>query len=372
MTTLDSLSQALRGGADGTSESAAPEAVRGKLVQAVFCVGERKVTLRQVPDPEPQEGEVLVQVHSCGICGSDLHCYLGEFPPPLECMGHEISGTVARTGKNVERFTRGDRVVIEPIITCGSCRHCETGDSQRCRRLRLLGTTAPGGFADFVAAPQETLYPIPDSLDLHLAALTEPTAVAIHALRLAELKLGEQVLVLGAGSIGLLCVLAAKKAGAKVAVTARHEHQRSLSTLLGADAVFDPEESQAVAAYSEERGIDLVIETVGGRADTLPQALDYVRPGGQVVALGVFTKSLSINPFQFILKEAQLKASVFYSRAGHRPDFSLAIDLLTQDASLARRLVTHTIPLGDAEQAFALAADKRKGTIKVLVQAGSN
>jgi len=287
-------------------------------------------------------------------------------------MGHEISGTVAATGASVKRVAVGDRVVVEPIIVCRVCSFCQSGNHQLCRELRLLGATAPGGMGEFVIAPDYTLHPVPAGLDLDLAALGEPTAVAIHALRLAGSLLGRQLMVLGAGSIGLLCLLAATNAGARVAITARHSHQRELAEALGAQAVFDPVEKAAIAAYCEDKRVDLVLETVGGHADTLADALDLVMPGGQIIALGVFTKSLSVNPLQFILKEVSLRSSVFYCRAAGRSDFSLALDLIERERQRVRRLVTHEVPLEEAQRAFAIAADKRKKAVKVLVKPGDS
>lgn len=339
-------------------------------MKAAFCVNQGSIEVREVPLPQPRGHEVLVRVHACGICGSDLHSFSGTVPPSPECMGHEISGSVAAAGALAKRVAVGERIVIEPILVCCACTSCQSGNHQLCRELRLLGATAPGGMAEFVVVPDYALHPVPAGLDLDLAALAEPTAVAIHALRLAGPLMGRQLMVLGAGSIGLLCLLAATSGGARAAITARHPHQRELASAFGAQAVFDPAERAAIAAYCEDKRVDLVLETVGGNADTLGDALDLVMPGGRIITLGVFTKTLSLNPLQFILKEVCLQSSVFYSRAGGRSDFSLALDLIAREQRRLHHLVTHKVPLEEAQRGFSIAADKKKRAVKVLVKPG--
>lgn len=339
-------------------------------MRAAFCVDQGRIEVREVPLPQPQGQEVLVRVHTCGICGSDLHCFTGTVPPSPECMGHEISGTVAAVGGQASRVAVGDRVVIEPIIVCRGCTFCQSGNYQLCRELRLLGATAAGGLADFVVVPDYTLHPVPDGLDLDLAALAEPTAVAVHALRQAGSLMGREIMVLGAGSIGLLCLLVATSAGARAAITARYSHQRELAGAFGARAVFDPADREAIAGYCQDKRVDLVLETVGGHADTLDDALHFVMPGGQIISLGVFTKNISLNPLQFILKEAFLRSSVFYCRTAGRSDFSLALELIERERQRLRHLVTHKVPLEGAQRGFSIAADKKNRAVKVLVQPG--
>ena len=337
---------------------------------AAFCTEPRRFELRDVAQPSPQAGEVIVKVRSCGICGSDLHFFHGGFPPPLVCPGHEISGEVAAVGDGVRSVQAGDRVAIEPLVVCHECWACRTGEYQLCRRLRILGTMLDGGMAEYVRVPASALFTLPPAIDFEVGALTEPLAVAIHALRLANVRLGDRVLVLGAGTIGLLAVAAAKAAGAsEVWVTARHTQQSAAAAALGAARVFSgAEAADALSTQARQQPVDVVVETVGGTADTINDGVHLVRPGGYLVVLGVFTAMPSLNTLSLITKEVRIVGSLTYSRPGPRADFDVALALLADQPERFRRLITHRFPLPEITQGFATAADKRSGSIKVAIQ----
>src|SRR3990172_6589323 len=178
---------------------------------ASFCTGKEKIEVREVPVPSPGPGEVLLRVRACGICGSDLHFYHGALPAMRGIpLGHEFAGEIAALGEDVQGFSEGQRVVVEPLRTCRECAYCRTGQYQLCAKRVLLGTFAPGGLAEYVTVPAYPPHPLPDDLDFDLGALVEPLAVAVHGLHLVDLTAGERVLVMGSGSIGVLAVLAAR------------------------------------------------------------------------------------------------------------------------------------------------------------------
>jgi 2-desacetyl-2-hydroxyethyl bacteriochlorophyllide A dehydrogenase len=334
---------------------------------AAFCTEPRKVELRDVPRPEPGPGHVLVKVRNCGICGSDLHWYTGGLPVPAECPGHEISGEVAEVGAGVDGFAPGDRVAVEPAITCGRCPACRAGDYQLCTAFKIVGTHAAGGFAEFLDMPAYALFKLPDEIEWPTAALTEPLAVGVHGVRLGNVRLGDRVLILGAGTIGLLAALAARAAGAaEVLITARHPHQRAAAERLGvrpfAEGVDD------LQGYAFEHPIDVTIETVGGAADTLNQAIFCTRPGGHVVVLGAFTCQPQINALVLMLKEIRLVGSLMYGRNGGRADFDVALEVLRQNREAAAAIITHRVPLRRIGEGFRIAADKREKSIKVTVE----
>ena len=338
-------------------------------MRAAFCPEPGRFELRDVPRPAPAAGDVLLKVHNCGICGSDLHFFHGGLPCPPVCPGHEVSGEVAAVGNGVKAVHPGDRVAVEPLITCGCCPPCRVGNYQLCRELRLLGMHADGGFADFVCVAERSVFQLPAGCSWPLGALAEPTAVCVHAARLAGIRLGNRVLVLGGGTIGLLAALTARAAGAaEVLLTARHAHQREAARALGA-LTFAAEASAELSSYALEHPVDVVIETVGGTADTLDEALFAVRPGGAIVVLGVFTAPVALNGLILMAKEARLIGSLTYGRYGNRADFEVALDLLRQYAEPLAPLVTHTFPLGAIGEAFAVAADKHQGSIKVSIAA---
>jgi 2-desacetyl-2-hydroxyethyl bacteriochlorophyllide A dehydrogenase len=340
-------------------------------MRAARCPEAGRIEIEDAPRPTPGPGEVVVRVRSCGICGSDLHWYHGQMMVPRVCPGHEIAGEVADVGSGVTSLTAGDPVALEGIASCGACRYCTAGEYQRCPTLGIVGMTIPGGFADYVKMPAQHCFRVPAGVDFPTAALSEPLGVAVHGVRLAGLELGQRVLVLGAGTIGLMAVVAARAGGAgEILVTARRPQQRAAALTLGADRVVGEEEAGALSDPFE-RPVDLVIETVGGTADTLSTAATVCRPGGTICLLGVYTTPPPFPAIFTILKELRILGSFVYGRAGVRADFDLVLDILRRDGRrIADTVITHRVPLDDLDRAFRTATDKTTGSIKVTVQPG--
>lgn len=338
-------------------------------MRAAFCLEPGKTELREMPDPKPSSGELVVRVHNCGICGSDLHFFSGQFPPPPVCPGHEIAGDVAEVGPGVGNVRVGDLVVVEPLVTCRQCNFCLSGNYQLCPELRVLGNMVHGGFADYVRVPASAVFPLPAKLDMAVAALAEPLAVAVHGLRLAPVLAGDRVAVLGAGTIGLMSVAAAQASGAsEVWVTARYAHQAEAARRLGATRVFTGSTAYTeLADAASQRPPDVVVETVGGQADTLEQALPLVRRGGTVVVLGLFTSMPALNGILLVIKEIRILGSMTYGRTIAGADFERALEILSQRAQDFASIVTHRYPLEQIQAAFSTAADKHSGAIKVTV-----
>ncbi len=338
-------------------------------MKAAVLVGPRQVEVREMADPAPGPGEVVVKVMACGICGTDLHAYRGELPlaaglPP----GHELAGEVVAVGEGVEGVAPGQRVAVEPLKVCRRCPYCERGELQLCPSRVLLGTFLPGGMAQLVAVPAYSIYPLPEGMDYSLAALAEPLAVAVHGLHLAGLGMGERVLVLGSGSIGLMVVLAAAAAGAHVVATYRHRQQGEAALWAGAQEVYKAEEDLGhLRARAQKEPFDVVVEAVGGRAETLQLALEMARPGGRVAVLGLFTAAVPLSALLLMLKEVRVVGAITYCRRHLRTDFAVALGLLARHGERARALVSHRFPLAEAAQAFATAQDKATGALKVQV-----
>jgi len=337
---------------------------------AAYCTAPHEFEVKEVPAPAPGPGEVVVRVRRCGICGSDLHFYHGNLPPPPVCPGHEISGEVAAVGAAVTRWKSGDRVAVEPLVVCGECAFCKTGDYQLCPGFQVAGNSLDGGFAEYIRLPAYTLFGLPREIDFEVGALTEPLAVTVHAARLAPIRMGDRVLILGAGTIGLLAVAAAKAAGAgEVWITARHAQQAQAATALGATRVFTGSDAQSeLSSTSHEKPVDVVVETVGGTADTLNDAVFGVRRGGTVVVLGIFAGNPPLSMLALVIKEVRLVGSMTYGRAGTRADFDIAIDLLARSPEQFRPLVTHRYALNDIARGFETASDKASGSIKVAIE----
>lgn len=339
-------------------------------MRAAFCTAPRTLELRDIDAPRPAAGEAVIAVRSCGICGSDLHYFTGGFPAPSVCPGHEISGEIMDIGAGVTGLGAGDRVAVEPLVVCRECSYCRTGDYQLCRRIRILGTMLDGGFAQCLRVPAYTLFRLPNAVDLEVGGLAEPLAVCVHAVRLASVRMGDRVLVQGAGTIGLLAVAAARAAGAaEVWITARHAHQAAAATALGPKRVFTgADAANALADGTDACPIDVVVETVGGNADTLAEAIQLVRRGGSIVVLGIFTTLPTINAIALVLKEVRIVGSLTYGRTAARADFDIALQLLADQPERFRALITHRFALDEILRGFETAADKHTGAIKVAIR----
>jgi 2-desacetyl-2-hydroxyethyl bacteriochlorophyllide A dehydrogenase len=337
-------------------------------MRALRAYGPGEIALEEVLRPEPGPDDVVVQVRACGICGTDLHWYHGQFPAPPVCPGHEIAGHVAAAGAQVRELKEGDAVALEGITGCGHCASCRSGAYHLCRSLGIIGMTLPGGFADYVRIPARHCFRTPPGLSSAVAALSEPLAVAVHGVRLAGPDMGARVLVLGAGTIGLMAVVAARAAGAgEIVVTARRPQQREAALLLGADRIFADTDAAGLDAFARESPIDVVLETVGGTADTLTTAINVCRPGGTISVLGLFTGMMPLAPALLLAKELTVKGSMVYNRRDGRADFEITQDLLAREGRRLERVVTHRVPLDQAGRAFALANDKTSGSIKVTI-----
>lgn len=340
-------------------------------MRAAVLTGPERLELQEVEAPAPSAGRVLVRVRNCGICGSDLHFYRGHFPAGGGLrMGHEIAGEIATVGEGVTGLSIGQAVAIEPVESCRACALCLTGRYQLCPERRLLGAGAPGGFAGSIDVAAYAAHPLPDGVDFEAGALTEPLAVVVHGLRQVGLSFGERVAVLGSGTIGLMAVVAARALGASdVFATARYSHQAEAARALGASVVVEADESatQALGEAFAGRPPEVVIETVGGEADTLNQAVQIVAPGGRVSVLGLFTGPTRLNATIAVLKEALLVGGMTYGRPGTRSDFEVALEILAGRVEEVRRVITHRVGLEEIAGGFATAADKGQRSIKVTV-----
>jgi threonine dehydrogenase-like Zn-dependent dehydrogenase len=346
------------------------ETVATQSMRAALARGRQRLEIGQVPIPQPSPGEVRVRVRACGVCGSDLQFFRDGFWPPEMVPGHEISGEVDVLGDGVEGVRPGDAVAIEPLVSCGSCPTCRRGLDAICRELQVLGIHRPGGFAQYVNVPARRLFPVPADLDPSLAALSEPMAVMVHAMRRGELAAGQRVLVLGAGTLGLMGTVAARALGAgEVWLTARHPHQAELGARLGATRVLREEQASVrdLDRLGRESPIDLVVETVGEAADTLNSAAAAVRPGGTVSVVGIFMDRTELDALPLLLKETTLAWSNCYAHPSQGADFGTAIDLVSEHRNSLQPLITHSVPLDDVARAFALASDKKAGAVKVTV-----
>jgi len=341
-------------------------------VTGAFFDGAGSLVLREINIPPCGSGEVLVDVKASGVCGSDLHQFRGKWPQPPYVPGHEIAGIVSEVGPGAQNVRVGDRVCIEPFIYCRRCRYCLSGRYFMCPQMGFLTLTAHGGFSEKVLAPDYAVYRLADTTSLEVGALAEPLAVGVHGARLGSISPADGVLVLGAGTIGLMSAAAARHCGARrVYITARHDHQAQAALRLGVDGVFsaDPEELAHQAMEVFEGGPDVVMEAVGSEAGTFQQAIDIAGKLGRVVLMGGNTGAMDgIDLAPVIMKELVIYGSGCYSQIGLRKDFELALDILAQHPEPFEALITHRFALEEVAQAFETAMDKAKcKSVKVMV-----
>ncbi len=273
-----------------------------------------RLEVRDVPEPKPKPGEVVVRVAAVGICGSELEGFAKRSPrrtPPL-IMGHEFCGQIQEVGEGVSGYRSGDRVVVNSVISCGRCEACRNGQTHLCPEREVFGMKRPGGFAELCAVPVSTLLPLPEKVSPVQGALVEPLANGVHALSLVAQRLPETVLVIGAGTIGLMALQVAKAMGAfRLACADTNERRLEVAHSLGAEPVFNPARGDMVAAvreFTRGRGADVVVDAVGTSA-TRRQAVAASRPGGEVVWIGLHEDATEVSGFDVVLGERRISGS---------------------------------------------------------------
>lgn len=319
--------------------------------------------VRDVEPPALRPDWVRLRIAACGICGSDLHAYRGEMPmAPGTVPGHEMVGTVMDGGAGL-----ADAVyAVEPHTFCGTCDLCVAGDRHLCQKGEFIGIGPPGGLAEFIDVPRYAIHPVEASVAPLAASISEPFAVCVRGVHLARLDVDSRVLVLGAGNIGLLAGLAARDRVGEVAITARYPHQRDAAKRIG----LVPLAEDDIDAWVGEGAPDAVIETVGGAAKTLDQAIDACRPAGRIVILGVFLTPPSLNAIGLLIKELHLLGSIIYGMGRRGSEFRATVSLLPRYREEIEVIQTHQFPLTSLHEAFACANDKKTGAIKVTVLPG--
>lgn len=352
-------------------------------MQSLRWHGRGDLRLEERPEPpEPPPGHAVVQVSYCGICGTDLHEYAhgpnlirtGPHPltgqsPPL-AMGHEISGTVTALGSEHPGIEVGTRVAVDPCLRCGACRWCTHGEYHICAKGGSIGLAAEGGFASLVTVPAESLTPIPEGVSDEHAALAEPLAVGLHAVRRSGMQPGDTVLVLGAGPIGIAILLFAKLAGAaelfvSEPVPARAERARAL----GATEVYDPTTSDVrreVFLRTGRVGPDVVLEATG-HGDAAHMGISTVRRGGVAVLAGVSGTDLHIPLGQIVYFERTVLGSL-----GYNFDIPRVLSLIAEQRLDVSPLLTGIAPLTEGLETFRSLDSDRGQHLKVLLNLKGN
>ncbi|MCD6546671.1 MAG: alcohol dehydrogenase catalytic domain-containing protein [Thermotogae bacterium] len=331
---------------------------------------DRKISIVEREVPKPKEGEVLINVKACGVCRTDHHIYHGQFniKQPV-VLGHEFSGVVVGVGKGVKDFKEGDKVAAHPIIACGKCEYCVSGHSNLCENAKVLGGAGEdiydGGFQEYTVVPEKNLRKFVDSVDFEEAAFAEPLGCAVRGIQKSRLSLGEKVLIIGAGPMGLLLTQLASIYGASLVIVSEiDEQKRRIAEQLGANITIDPKTTDVVEFVKDitNGGVNLAIEAVG-KVETFETAFKSLRKMGRAMIFGVpsDTAEYSIPLFPIYYKEYEIIGSYAISYES----FNIAVELLNNKRINVKPLISHRFKLDEILDAFDLM-DRNIGLKKMI------
>jgi 2-desacetyl-2-hydroxyethyl bacteriochlorophyllide A dehydrogenase len=327
--------------------------------------GRKDIRIEDVPTPTIKDDEVLVKVKAVSICGSDLHAYMGVSKrriPPL-VMGHEFSGEIVRVGRTVKDHKEGERIVVEPIISCGTCRLCRLGKNNICENLKLVGLHVSGAFSEYVSIPAKKCYTLPKTVSFEEASLVEPLAVAVHAVNLASLEKNVAVAIIGSGAIGLMTLQVVKNRwGGKIVVLDTLDYRLALAQKLGATTTINVRKEDPLQKILMDGGVDTVFEAVGHQ-ETVQQGLAMVKTGGKVIVIGMLEATMQLPMLDITVKEIDLQGSYGYTS----DDFQQALKLIAQGKVNVKPLITHLLPLHDIKNGFEILSQGAENVIKVVL-----
>lgn len=341
-------------------------------MKALVLEAYNALVYREVPTPTPGADEVLVRVRACGICGSDVHGLDGStgrrIPPVI--MGHEAAGEIAAVGKDVQKYSPGERVTFDSTLYCGECGPCRSGRINLCDNRRVIGVSCDeysrdGALAEYVSVPARVLYRIPDNLTFERACTVEPLSVALHAADRLAGGPGKTALVMGAGMIGLLLLQALKVKGCgKVIVADLEPQRRELARALGADITVDPATenvSGRIAELTDGRGVDSAFDAVGLEI-TLKSCVDSLRKGGSVCLVGNLTPAVSLPLQKVVARELNL-----YGSCASAGEYPRCLEYLAGGQVKVDPLLSATAPLSEGAAWFQRLYRGEKGLLKVCL-----
>lgn len=344
-----------------------------KKGKAAFLLGKQKFVIDEIEIPECGNNEVFVRIKAVGICGSDAHYFLDgrigdQIVPEKFIIGHEAAGEVVEIGRNVKSFKKGDRVVIEPGISCGICDFCITGRPNLCQSVKFLGTPpTTGAFRQFIVMPEKNLIRLPDELSFAEGTLAEPLAIALYGVRLSNFQIGDTVAILGAGPIGLSVLFCCKIGGAsKIIATEIIKHRAEMAKKLGADYVYLADKQDIVREILENtnrRGVDIAYECAG-KQETISQMISVSSVDGKSVVFGIPAEDVVFfDPH--IVRRKQLpiitvRRSAFTTEA--------VLQLMCKSSIKFSSVITHLFPLEKIQEALEIVSTKSDGVIKAVIE----
>ncbi|MCX5646785.1 MAG: alcohol dehydrogenase catalytic domain-containing protein [Phycisphaerae bacterium] len=343
-------------------------------MKAAVLTGLRRMEVRQVPDPKiEKDTDVLLKVEKVGVCGSDVHYFeTGRIGSQVVIypfiVGHECAATVAAVGKSVRRVRVGEQVVVEPAVPCHNCDQCNRGRENTCFNLRFLGTPGQGGgcLCEYLVMPQECCLPTQGKLTLEQGALCEPLTIGFYAVRQSRLPRGADIAILGAGPIGLSCMVCAKTEGVRNCyMTEKIPERVQIAAQGGATWVGNPLKEDVVAALLTQQplGVDVAFECAG-QQETIDQAVDLIKPGGKLVLVGIpRTDRISLS-----IDKIRRKEITIVNIRRQNGCTQATMDLVASRKVQADFMVTHRFKLDRIQDAFELVASYKDGVVKAMVE----
>jgi 2-desacetyl-2-hydroxyethyl bacteriochlorophyllide A dehydrogenase len=326
-------------------------------MKAAYYIGNKTFTIESVVPVAPGVDEVQVSVAYCGICGTDLHAFHGAMDARIgthRIIGHEMSGRIIALGDNVEGLKVDDPVVVRPLDPCGKCPACRRGYAHICHNLKFLGLDTDGAFQQSWTVPAHTIHKIPAGMPLEHAALIEPLAVACHDVRRAQVKRGEDVLVIGAGPIGMLIAMVAQQVGAKVTLSEVSPQRLELAESLGFSTLNPKVVNVAESVYAQtgNKGADVIFEVSGTQAgvDTMTEA---AATRCRIVMVAIHATKPEVDMFKFFWREIEL----FGARVYEPDDFEQGIQLISSGAIDCNAMITDVRPLEEITDAFEASGE---------------
>ena len=314
----------------------------------------KKITYENVEPPSVGRNEALVKVHSVGICGSDMHVYLDENPvlKPPKVQGHEFGGIIKEMGSPFSGLEEGMKVVVNPVVNCGSCYYCKSGQSYLCERQSVIGGDLDGAMKEEISVPLANIVPLPDDFDLKYSPLIEPTSVAVHTVNglIANGVRGSNVLIIGLGTVGLLIQQVCKMNGNRVIAMDIQEHSLNLSKKLGADLVLNARRENTIEKISEflgDKKLDVVFDIVNSK-HSLNVAVNAVRKQGRIIMVGIPPKNFEVDVIGILCKEIHVTGSYLYSDS----EFRTAAEYVIQGKVDIKPLLSKTFPFENAAEGY--------------------
>jgi 2-desacetyl-2-hydroxyethyl bacteriochlorophyllide A dehydrogenase len=318
----------------------------------------KEIILSERETPKPRPKEILIKVMASGICGTDIHIFKGEYLGSYPVIpGHEFSGVIEEVGNEITRYRVGDRVVVEPNIACGNCINCLNNRQNFCLNWQAVGVTLPGGMEQYVSVPEESVFHIGD-LPFEQGAFVEPLSCVIHGIERAKIRLSDQVLILGAGPIGILLLQMARLQGAaQLAILENNPGRVDLARKQGANLVVDRLEDLKLNAY------DVVIDATGA-IPVMNRTMDFVRNSGTILLFGVppAGKKIELEAFKIFKKELTILSSYTSVRNSFQ-----AVNLLRSGQVKVESLISHRLPLEEISKAFDMIENHDPKVLKVMI-----